>query len=135
MRISLIPILLILVMVATIAPDFWHARKARPTPVEPLEPRSLVEPEGDQYAAFDDRNDNLHYTTTTKPVPRDAADRPSGAPVYHWDFGPLHGKDNGDGSAIIYTDVEGSYKVRAYCEQAFIDADGTVYTERTLTSD
>ncbi len=135
MKISVIPLLLLVAMAAAVIPNLLHRPGFLAPKPEPMQPRSVIDQKGPEYAAIDDPSTNLHETTKTRPLPRDPGDRPSGLPIYHWDFGPLHGKDNGDGSATIFTDVAGDYEVRVYCEQAFIDANGNLYTERTLTSE
>jgi hypothetical protein len=75
------------------------------TVAEPKQPQSILEDAGTSYAAFGDSDDHLYMVTTTKPVPRDPRDLAVGVPTYIWDFGPLDGVDNGDGTATIYTDM------------------------------
>jgi len=104
------------------------------SPRSEIRPEATLAPEGDQYALFGDPGDDLHYSATTTPVPRNPGDIPSGPPVYHWDFGPLHGEDTGNGTAVVHTDVEGSYPISVYCEQTFIDAHGHLYTLATRPS-
>ncbi len=102
--------------------------------MEPKQPQSILTSTDSGTAAFGDPDESIHIATTTKPVPRHPGDLPVGVPTYIWDFGPLDGVDNGDGTAIIFTDVEGSYKVTVSCQQEFIGTDKVVYAEQTLTS-
>ena len=102
------------------------------------QPQSTIDKSGDQYAAYDEddgSDGDLLYSTAQTPNPECPDDTPDGDPDYYWDFGPLDGLDNGDGTATIYTDTEGSYQVTVYCEQDFTASDGSDYTEDIQTSD
>ncbi|HRJ72495.1 MAG TPA: hypothetical protein PLS03_09720 [Terrimicrobiaceae bacterium] len=96
------------------------------------QPTSTIN-EGEQYALYNDTDGDLTFTTSEVPVPRCEGDEPSGDPDYFWDYGPLSGTDNGDGSLTIHTDTEGEYQVTVYCSQEFEGEDGP-YTEQTESS-
>ncbi len=118
-------------LLATTLPGLASSAKI----AEPKQPQSILDTVGDSTVAFDHPDDSIALVTTTKPMPRDPHDWPVGVPTYLWDFGPLDGVDNGDGTATIGTDVEGSYDVTVSCSQDFIGADNIIYTEWTLPSD
>lgn len=99
------------------------------------QPTSTITPSGDQYAAYNDPSDTISYSTSEVPEPQCPNDSPTGDPDYFWEFGPLDGTDNADGSATINSTKEGSFKVTVFCSQEFTDSDGNAYTESTQPSE
>jgi len=97
------------------------------------QPQSIICVDGKAYAPFGSSR-QIHLSTATRPMPQNFRDLPIGNPVYFWDFGPLHGVDNWNGTATIFTDIAGSYPVTVYCEQEFIGPNGMTYRERTQKS-
>jgi hypothetical protein len=97
------------------------------------EPTSTVAPSNEQFALANDTDEDITLTASVMPTPNCPGDTTEGPPDYFWDFGPLDGYDWGDGTATIFTDVEGEYQVTVYIMQEFSGANGTYYNE-TITS-
>jgi len=97
------------------------------------QPTSTI-PEGEQFTLYNDSEADLTLSTSEVPSPRCPDDEPTGDPDYFWDFGPLNGTDNADGTATISADTAGDYSVTVYVSQEFSGEDGS-YSEQTQTSD
>jgi len=106
---------------------------SRPNGYGADQPQSTIA-EGEQFTAYLDPDGDLQLSTSEVPVAPCPGWTAQGDPDYYWDFGPLNGLDNGDGTATIHTDVEGSYNVTVYCGQQFDDGNGNSSYEQTEPS-
>jgi len=100
------------------------------------EPQSTIK-EGVQYILFDPHDGfQMSLSTSQAPTPKCTGDATQGPATYVWDFGKLHGVDNGDGTATIFSDVAGDVDISVYCKQTFQSSDSSsTYAEQTQTSD
>jgi len=99
------------------------------------QPVSQTSPSGDRFGLYNDSDDDITFSTSTLPTPNCPDDVAAAPAQYFWDFGPLDGTDNGDGTAVVHTDVSGVYQVNVYCQQPFIQvSDSSSYFEETQNS-